>query len=161
MAVDLKNVDKIVRKYEKVKGAVIPILQEIQKNFGYIPKEALERMAEVSNYSPSQIFGVATFYSQFRLKPVGRNIIKVCFGTACHVSGAEMIAEALCDELKIEIGGTTKDKKFTLETVACLGCCSLAPVIMINQTAYGNLTPDEARKVVKEFKERFFFKNAG
>lgn len=154
MAVDFKSVDEIVKKYKEIKGAVIPILQEIQAELGWLPKEAIQRVAEKTNYTPSQIFGVVTFYSQFRLKPVGRNIIKVCFGTACHVSGAVIIAEALCDELEIEIGKTSKDGKFTLETVACLGCCSLAPVIMINQKAYGNLTPDKARKIIREFKEQ-------
>ena len=153
MKVDLKRVDEIVRKFKKQDGALVPVLQNIQSIYGYLPKDAIMRFSEISDYSPSRIMGVVTFYSQFRLKPVGRNIIKVCFGTACHVSGAEMVAEALCDELKIKIGGTTKDEKFTLETVACLGCCSLAPVMMINETTFGILTVDKAIKIVRGFKE--------
>jgi len=153
MQAELKEVDRIYKRYKDSKGPLIPVLQEIQAKYGYLPQNALERFSEVSGITPSEIYGVATFYSQFRLKPVGRNIIKVCFGTACHVSGAELIAEALSNELNIAIGETTGDNKFTLETVACLGCCSLAPVIMINDTAYGNLTPDKAVKVIREFIE--------
>ena len=153
MQAELKEVDRIYKRYKDSKGPLKPVLQEIQAKYGYLPQNALERFSEVSGITPSEIYGVATFYSQFRLKPVGRNIIKVCFGTACNVSGAELIAEALSNELNIAIGETTGDNKFTLETVACLGCCSLAPVIMINDTAYGNLTPDKAVKVIREFIE--------
>jgi NADH-quinone oxidoreductase subunit E len=94
---------------------------------------------------------VASFYSQFRLAPVGRHIIRVCQGTACHVQGASAIAEAIYDELGVEEGGTTDDGEFTVEPVACLGCCSLAPVIMIDESAYGRLTPDQAREIVRNY----------
>ncbi len=99
----------------------------------------------------SQVYGVATFYTQFRLKPVGKHLMRVCHGTACHVSGAVKISQALEDELKVGDGETTEDGKFTLETVACLGCCSLAPVMMIDSETYGRLTPDSARKAAKDF----------
>ena len=100
--------------------------------------------------SPAKVLGVATFYSQFRLKPVGKNLILLCKGTACHVNGADTIAKALQDELGIEDGGTTANGLFSLKEVACLGCCSLSPVMMINETAYGSLTPQKARDIVRK-----------
>ncbi|MBP2644771.1 MAG: dehydrogenase subunit [Firmicutes bacterium] len=127
--------------------------QEIQAAYGYLPKDVLDKMCEKTGMFPTQVMGVATFYSQFRLEPTGEHVIKICFGTACHVNGAEKVADALADELKVEFGGTTKDGKFTLETVACLGCCSLAPVIMIDEEAYGRLTPDSARKIIRDYYE--------
>ena len=112
------------------------------------------RLSERTEIFVSQIMGVATFYSQFRLNPIGKNIVRVCFGTACHVNGAENIADAICRELNVKLGGTTEDKMFTVESVACLGCCSLAPVIMINGETHGRLNPDKARTVIKEFRAK-------
>ena len=111
----------------------------------------MERIGERSGVPAARVFGVASFYSQFRLQPVGRHIIRVCQGTACHVQGAVGITEAICDELGVEEGGTTDDGRYTVEPVACLGCCSLAPVIMIDEDTFGRLTPDEARKVVRDY----------
>ncbi|OPX34267.1 NADH-quinone oxidoreductase subunit E [candidate division KSB1 bacterium 4484_188] len=145
--------EKILKKFARKKGAIIPLLQEAQKAYGYLPKAALIRMAEATNTDISQIYGVATFYSQFRLKPVGRNIIKVCHGTACHVSGAERITEACEEALGVHDGETTPDREFTLESVACLGCCSLAPVMMIGETTYGRLTDRETKKIIKKMKK--------
>lgn len=145
--------DEILAKYEGKEADLIPILQNIQDAYGYLPQDILDELCNRTGLHPSQVMGVATFYSQFRLKPTGENLIKLCFGTACHVNGAEKVAEALADELKIEIGGTTEDGKFTLETVACLGCCSLAPVMMIGDETYGRLTPDKARKIIRGFYE--------
>jgi NADH-quinone oxidoreductase subunit E len=141
----------ILNKYTNDESNLIPILQMVQEAYGYLPQDVMEKLCEVTGLFPSQVMGVATFYSQFRLKAAGENIIKLCFGTACHVNGAEKIGEALEDELKIKIGETSKDGKFTLETVACLGCCSLAPVMMIGNEAYGRLTPDSARKIIRDF----------
>ena len=135
-------------------SALIPVLQKLQDGYGYLPQDVISRLSEKTGIFVSQIMGVITFYSQFRLNPIGKNIVKVCFGTACHVLGAENIADAICRELGVELGGTTEDKLFTVESVACLGCCSLAPVIMINTETHGRLTPDTARNVIKEFSLR-------
>jgi NADH-quinone oxidoreductase subunit E len=147
----LAVVDRIADALPDVRGALIPLLQQVQAEVGYLPPEVMDRIGERAGVSSARVFGVASFYSQFRLEPVGRHIIRVCMGTACHVQGAGAITEAICDELSVEEGGTTDDGEFTVEPVACLGCCSLAPVIMIDEDTFGRLTPDEARKVVREF----------
>ena len=147
----LEVVDRVADGYEGVRGSLIPILQGVQSEVGYVPPEAMERIGERAGVPAASVFGVASFYSQFRLEPVGENIIRVCQGTACHVQGALAVTDAILDELGVEEGGTTADGKFTVETVACLGCCSLAPVIMIGEDTFGRLTPDEARKVVREY----------
>lgn len=144
----------VLGRFTKDEGNLIPILQGIQEAYGYLPKDVLGKMCDITGFYPSQVMGVATFYSQFRLTAAGENIIKLCFGTACHVNGAEKVAEALAEELKIKIGETTPDGKYTLETVACLGCCSLAPVMMIGDETYGRLTPDSARKIIRSLNER-------
>ena len=134
----------------KIKGALIPLLQSAQDTYGYIPEKAIHYISEVVNIPAADIYGVITFYSQFRLKPLGKYVIKICEGTACHVNGADKIETALCDELGVEMGGTTDDRVFTLTEAACLGCCSLAPVMMIDGQAYGPLTPDRARNVIRD-----------
>ncbi len=144
---------KILKKWEGLKGNVIPLLQETQELFGYLPREAMVEIARVSGNTPSEIYGVATFYAQFRLQPVGKHIIKVCHGTACHVSGAELLDETLESELKVKMGETTEDMLFTVEKVACLGCCSLAPVVMIDNEVYGKLTGDKLKKIIKKIKK--------
>jgi NADH-quinone oxidoreductase subunit E len=136
--------------YHGSESDLIPILQKLQHAYGYLPKDIITKLSERTGIFTTQIMGVATFYSQFRLQPSGEKTIKICFGTACHVNGAEKVADALCDELKINLGETTPDNKFTLESVACLGCCSLAPVMMIGDETYGRLTPDKARKIIRE-----------
>jgi NADH-quinone oxidoreductase subunit E len=151
--VDLKLMDKVLRKYAKKKGTIIPLLQETQNLYGYLPMEVFKKIADATNTDISRIYGVATFYSQFRLKPVGKNIVRVCHGTACHVSGAERITEACEDHLKIKDGETTEDMQFTLESVACLGCCSLAPVMMIGDTTYGRLSDRETKKILNKFQK--------
>ncbi len=135
-------------------GALIPLLQKFQTEDGYISRERIAEIHRRTGVPLSQIFGVATFYAQFRLRPVGRNIIKVCHGTACHVAHADGISKALRDQLNVGEGETTADRAFTLETVACLGCCSLAPVIMINKDTHGNLKPADLRKVLAPYRER-------
>jgi len=150
---DLKRLDDIVAKRGKLPDATIPILQDAQAAYGYLPEEVLRRVSEITDITARQLYGVATFYTQFRLEPVGENIIKVCHGTACHVGGAERISEVIHDELGVEEGGTTADRKFTLENVACLGCCSLSPVVMINETVYGRLTGSKIRKVLRSYRD--------
>ncbi|GAB4332057.1 MAG: NADH-quinone oxidoreductase subunit NuoE [Calditrichia bacterium] len=152
-AIDLKPLEKSLKKFRGKKGVVIPLLQEAQKIYGYLPREAIIRIAEFTNNEVSQIYGVATFYSQFRLKPVGKHIVRVCHGTACHVSGAERITEACEEALGIKDGETTEDMEFTLESVACLGCCSLAPVMMIDDMTYGRLNDRETKKVIQKMKK--------
>ena len=140
----------ILTKYAGAAGAVIPILQEAQEALGCLRPETIETLALGLGIPASQIYGVVTFYAQFRLKPIGKHLCKVCHGTACHVSGATEVGEAICDQLRVEEGGTTADGRFTVQSVACLGCCSLAPVMMVDEETFGRLTPDRARKVLRE-----------
>jgi len=141
-------IDAIAHKHNVQPGAVIPALQEIQDAYGYVPPAAIERIAENIGVPSSEIYGIVTFYSQFRLEPVGENLIKVCHGTACHLSGAERIAQAIAQATGAEEGETSRDGKFTVERVACLGCCSLAPCTMINNEVHGRLTPESISKIV-------------
>jgi NADH-quinone oxidoreductase subunit E len=151
-AVDLSLIDELIAKYKGKKGTMIPLLQGAQSIYGYIPSEVFEKIARDTGLSLSEMYGVATFYAQFRLHPVGKYIIKVCHGTACHVQNATRISEALEESLKVPDGGTTEDRLFTLESVACLGCCSLAPVMMIQDETYGKLTGAEAVRIVKNIR---------
>jgi NADH-quinone oxidoreductase subunit E len=151
-SVDLSLVDALLDQLADKKGNLIPILQGTQNNYGYLPEKALKEISLRTGHSLSTIYGVATFYSQFRLHPVGKHIIRICHGTACHVQNVNAVGEALQAELKISDGATTEDSMFTLETVACLGCCSLAPVMMIGNDTYGNLTPSKAVKVIRSIR---------
>lgn len=151
-SVDLSLIDPLIKKYKDKKGNLIPLLQGTQNIYGYLPEETFVKISELTGIKLSEMYGVATFYTQFRLSPVGKHIIKVCHGTACHVQNATAISEAIEDALSIKDGETTDDKLFTLESVACLGCCSLAPVMMIDGETYGKLTGSQAVKIVKEIK---------
>ncbi len=144
-------VDKIYDDWKDQKGALIPMLQEVQHEFGYLPRTGLEYLASKLRTPVSRIYGVATFYSQFHLKPRGEHIIRVCQGTACHVRGVAKIATSLEQELQVEVGDTTDDLQFTYESVACVGCCGLAPVIMIDDVTYGRLTADRVPDILKEY----------
>jgi len=150
--VDLSLLDSLIEKYKGKKGNLIPLLQGTQDIYGYLPYDAFIKLSEETGIPLNEMYGVATFYTQFRLNPVGKHIIKVCHGTACHVQDADTITDALQDTLKVEDGETTEDGLFTLESVACLGCCSLAPVMMIDGNTYGKLTGKRAEKIVKELK---------
>lgn len=149
--VDLSLMKPILEGYEN--GGLISVLQAVQDIYGYLPKEALERISEITGAKKAKIYGIATFYTQFRLKPFGKYVILQCQGTACYVNGAKEISKALCEELNINSGETTEDGLFSLEDVACLGCCSLAPVIMINGETYGKLTPDSAKMIIRNIYE--------
>jgi NADH:ubiquinone oxidoreductase subunit E len=140
-------------QYAGESGGLIPALQDVQNRDGYISRERMLEIHRRSGVPLSQIYGVATFYSQFRLRPVGKNIVRVCHGTACHVGGANAITKAVEDYLRIATGETTADRLFTLETVSCLGCCSLAPVIMINSATWGNLEPTDPKKILRRYKK--------
>ncbi len=141
-------------KYDGEPGELIPLLQSAQEHFGYIPRRAINYIAGVTGIPESDIYGVITFYSQFRLQPMGRYVIRACAGTACHVSGARLIRETIEDELGIEVGDTTQDGLFTLNTVACIGCCSLAPVIMVNDDTHGRLDPTSVRKIIRDYRKK-------
>lgn len=151
-AVDLSLINPLISKYNGKKGNLIPILQGTQQIYGYIPKEAFVKISDETGLKLSDMYGVATFYAQFRLNPVGKHIIKVCHGTACHVQNANLITEALQEYLEVLDGETTDDRLFTLESVACLGCCSLAPALMIGDDTYAKLTGKEAVNIVKNIR---------
>ena len=151
---DLSLLDDVLTKYGDSSSNLITILQNAQNIYGYLPKDVMYCIAEKVGVSPAEVMGVATFYSQFRLSPIGKYLIMSCQGTACHVNGSERISAAISEYLGIGNGETTEDGLFTLDNVACLGCCSLAPVIMINGEAYGNLTPDSAVAVLKSIQEK-------
>lgn len=145
------EVDKILEKYEREAGGLIPILQEVQGTYGYLPEEILTYVSERSKVPLSKIYGIVTFYAQFSLVPRGRNTIKICLGTACHVKGAKRVLAKLEEALGIKVGGTSSDSKFTLEIVRCLGTCFLAPVMMINRDYFGKLTPDKVGKILEQY----------
>lgn len=146
------ELDKILAKFQDKKGALIPLLQEVQKEKGYLSRETMQYLADKMKIPPAEIFGVATFYSMFRLKPQGKHLIRVCKGTACHVSDADGIKKAVMDALHLsEEENTTADMQFTVMEVACLGCCSLSPVIMIDGRTYGKLTPGAIPAVLKQY----------
>lgn len=149
--VALSVVDRMIERYGTSSDAAIPILLGLQETYGYLPLEALQRVTDKTETTPNQVYGVATFYGQFRLKPVGEHIVRVCHGTACHVRGAVGISEALSEALGLKDGeDTTADNKYTVETVACLGCCSLSPVIMIDDKVYGKLTRKKVKDIFKQ-----------
>ncbi len=141
-------------RYDGAPGELIPLLQSAQDHFGYIPRRAIKYIAEVTSIPESTVYGVITFYSQFRLQPMGKHVIRLCAGTACHVSGSKLLIDTAQDELGIEVGETTGDGLFTLFTVACLGCCSLAPVMMVNDETHGSLTPAAVRKLLRAYRRR-------
>ena len=140
MNVDLSPTKTLVEKYSQKKGALIPLLQDIQAAYGYVPDDAVQVVARELSIFPVEIYGVLTFYTQFYLTPRGQHTIRVCQGTACHVMGAKGLFDYLLDKLKVEEGGTTEDGLFTVERVACLGCCGMAPAIMIDEDFYGRCT---------------------
>lgn len=142
---------ELLDHYRGQKGSLVPLLQGAQAIFGYLPEDVMGRVAEAAGEPVSKALGVATFYSQFRLKPHAKNTIRCCHGTACHVSGATLISQELERHMGIEAGENTPDMLYTIEEVHCVGACGMAPVVMINDRAFGKLTPDKAVKVVKEF----------
>lgn len=146
-----RKLEEVLAKYREQRGALIPVLQATQEIYGYLPREAVSRVARELRIPVSKVFGVATFYAQFHLTPRGRNIIRVCQGTACHVRGGAKILEAVQEELKIGPGGTTPDLRFTLEPVACLGCCGLAPVMMINEDTHGRLVKSKLPSILGQY----------
>lgn len=149
---DLK--ERVVEICKEGRSALIPAMQTIQQELGFLSKESIYYLSKVLDIPASEIYGVATFYNQFRLIPKGKHIIKVCRGTACHVKGSGSLLSLLEAELQIKVGETTRDKVFSLEAVACLGACSIAPVIMVDDKFFGNLKSEDVSGILKQYRDR-------
>jgi NADH:ubiquinone oxidoreductase subunit E len=145
--VNLKQIDRIISGYRSQKWALIPLTQEIQEKIGYIPPDAIPRIAAALGLFPSQVQGVISFYAQLYTEPRGKNIVRVCRGTACHVRGGKSILKLVRQYLGIEEGQTTDDMEYTLETVACIGVCALAPNMVVNTKIYGNMNPQKVAAI--------------
>jgi NADH-quinone oxidoreductase subunit E len=142
------KVDGVLASFTGQKAELIPILQQVQQSLGYLPEEAMSRIAAFVDVPECTVYGIATFYAQFKLVPTGRNVVKVCRGTGCYVKGAPRILEELEKKLGINAGETTADLEYTLETVACFGSCALAPVVVLNDRVYGRMTTDRVKKII-------------
>lgn len=149
-----KGLDPIVERHRGKKGITIPLLSDIQKVFGYLPEDAVAYVGKALDIPTAELFGVATFYAMFRLQPQGKYVVRLCRGTACHVQGSGLIGDQLQRHLGVQEGHTTEDGMFTLQYVACLGCCSLAPVMMVGDEVHGRLTPEKAVAVLEEYRAR-------
>ena len=152
--IDLTPLDPVLDAAQNGSSILIAILQKTQELYGYLPMDAIYYIAQKTGCSPAKVLGVATFYAQFRLQPVGKHLIMLCKGTACHVNGADRMEKAISEYLGIHDGETTPDGLFTLKQVACLGCCSLSPVMMIGDEAYGSLTPEKAISILKDYQRK-------
>jgi len=152
--IDLGPANHIIDKYLTLPGNLMPVLQGIQDEYGFVPKPTIDLVADRLNVYPSQIFGVLTFYAQFHLKPRGRFIIRVCVGTACHVQGAPRIVETFFDKLGIGHAETTPDLRYTFEKVACLGACGMAPLAMVNDDTFGKMTVQKVEQIIADYNQR-------
>ncbi len=148
---ELDKIDDIVNKYRGRHGSLIPVLKESQDVCGYLPRQVQRRIAEGLDLSPSQVYGVVSFYAFFTTTPRGKHIIRVCMGTACYVKGSKQILERLEQELGLKVGGITKDRKFSLEAVRCLGCCSLAPAMVVDDNTHALVEPAQAIQIVRSY----------
>jgi NADH-quinone oxidoreductase subunit E len=147
-----KRVETVLSAFKGEKSELIPILQQVQAAFGYLPQDALAIISRFTGIPVSTIYGVATFYAQFKFVPSGRNLIKVCRGTGCYVKGAPRLLDELEKQLGVKDGETTEDGEFTVETVACFGSCALAPVMVVNDRVYGRVTPEKVREILSSHK---------
>jgi NADH:ubiquinone oxidoreductase subunit E len=150
-AIDAAELDQLIAEKGRDPSACIPLLQAVQARYRYLPQPALDYIVHHTEITPAQVYGIATFYTAFRLRPIGRHLIRVCHGTACHVGGAESISKAVRDALGVEEGGTTEDGRFTLEQVACLGCCALAPVVTVDDDYHGKVKPREVKRILAKY----------
>lgn len=150
VACETEILTNVLAEFDDRRWNLVPLLQTVQERLGYLSEDAIHRVAEHLGLSPSDVFGVATFYSQFRFSPPGRHHIKVCQGTACHVRGSGLIMEELSLRLGIESGETTEDREYSLERVACYGSCALAPVVIVDDKVHGRMTPKATSKLVEE-----------
>ncbi len=151
--VDLSMAEKIIEEYKGTKGSMIPVLQKIQEEYGYLQEAVVYLVAESLNVSASEVIGIATFYAQFHMKPRGKHIIRVCCGTACHVKNAKGLSAKVQDKFKLKKDETTEDKMFTLEEVSCLGACGIAPVVVVDKEVHGTLSPDKLDEILEEYKK--------
>jgi len=152
---EIEKLESVYSHYRDGGGSVISILQHMQEVFGYIPQDAVNWFSDRTGIPESKFFGVATFYAQFHLKPRGKNIVTACCGTACHVKGSDRIISRLRDDLGLSDGeSTTADGEFTLEKVACVGACSIAPVVIVNRKVFGKMTPDKTAREMKNYKDK-------
>ena len=151
--IDWNKLDAIIEEHKGEKWGLIPLLQDVQEEFGYIPPESIKPISEALNMFPSQVQGVITFYAGFTLKPKGKYVLKLCRGTACHVKGSRSILRLMQKELNLREGETSADYQFTLETVACLGACFLAPAMLVNRNYFGKLAPSKVTSIVAEYKK--------
>jgi len=148
-----QELSTILKKHGGEEKSLIPLLLEIQKEFGYLPKESMKKVAEALGMKPIDVWGVATFFNQFRLTPLGENHVKVCLGTACHLAGGRLVQEALERELKIKVGETSEDGRFSLERVACIGCCMLAPVMVLKDKIYPKMSSFKVEESLIPFRQ--------
>ena len=146
-----ERVEAIIDTYQHDKGQLVSILQEIQAEYRYLPKDALEKVSQILNIPLSQVYSIATFFKAFSLKPRGRHLINVCLGTACHVRGATKVLENIERDLGIDRGGTTDDLKFTLETVNCVGCCALGPMVLIDEEYFGQMKSGKVSSLLARY----------
>lgn len=146
-----EKIDQVIGRYKERRGALIPVLKEVQDICGYLPQRVQNRIAQGLQLPSSQVYGVVSFYAFFTTIPRGKHVIRVCLGTACYVRGSKQILENLQRELKIGIGEVTKDRKFSLEGVRCLGACGLAPVLVVGQDTYGMVSPGRAIEIVRSY----------
>jgi len=151
---DVAIIDAIIAKFPEIKGSLIGILHEVQNHFHYLPEEELRYISKRTGIPITQIYSIVKFYNRFSLKPKGKNEICVCLGTACHVKGAEKVMNALETKLAIEKGETTDDMEFSLEEVRCIGACSLAPAVVVNEETFGQVTPKQVHTLLSKFKEK-------
>ena len=149
--IKLKELDPIIKKHKDKKGSLIPVLNDIQKKVGYLPLEVQKYVSENLKIPMSEIYGVISFYAIFNTEPQGEHTIGVCMGTACYVKGAENILDKIKEELEIEVGETSYDDKFTMTVTRCLGTCSMAPVIMIDDKVYGEVTPEKIPEILENY----------
>jgi NADH:ubiquinone oxidoreductase subunit E len=150
---DLERLEGILNRYDGLPADLIPVLQDIQDNYNYLPKDEIKVVAERLNLPLTQIYSVATFFKMFSLIPKGKHVCRVCLGTTCHLKGGQRLAESVSHRLGVDIGYTTKDMNFTLETVGCLGSCAQAPVMMVDDTYFARVTVDKVPKIIKQYQK--------
>lgn len=143
---------QVIQEHKDQQGGLMPVLQEAQSIFGCVPMDVQEIIADGMGTTLSEVYGVATFYSQFSLQPKGQYVVGVCLGTACYVKGSQKVLDQVVEDLKVDVGNTTPDGKFTIQATRCLGACGLAPVMMINDEVYGRLTPEEIPGILAKYK---------
>lgn len=146
-----EKLDQVIARYKTEKGALIPVLQQAQAIYGYLPEHVLKRISHALKIPIAKIYGVVTFYAQFRLAPMGRNVVSICLGTACHVRGGAKVLDTIEKQLTVKDGETTEDGRYTLEIVNCMGACGLAPVIAVNGEVHGRLTPEQVPGILAKY----------